>query len=124
MVLTHLILNDMMKVRSHVSRLALCLLDTDPRTAALAQLFFHELSRKTFKVQIASTPFRSCSFGAISLAPAFSCSMTALGNVIDAVTSCQRILPEIGRNHRREAIISKPGMPCYLEYEKVPDCCT
>lgn len=49
MVLTHLILNDMMKVRSHISRLALCLQDPVPRIAALAQLFFHELSCKAFK---------------------------------------------------------------------------
>jgi condensin complex subunit 1 len=50
MVLTHLILNDMMKVRSHISRLALCLQNDDPRIAALAQLFFHELARKAYKV--------------------------------------------------------------------------
>lgn len=50
MVLTHLILNDMMKVRSHISQLALRLQDDEPRIAALAQLFFHELSRKAFKV--------------------------------------------------------------------------
>ncbi len=50
MVLTHLILNDMMKVRSHISRLALCLQDSEPRIASLAQLFFHELSNKAFKV--------------------------------------------------------------------------
>jgi hypothetical protein len=50
MVLTHLILNDMMKVRSHISQLALRLQDDDARIAALAQLFFHELSRKAFKV--------------------------------------------------------------------------
>ncbi|KAK9823736.1 hypothetical protein WJX72_005030 [[Myrmecia] bisecta] len=46
MVLTHLILNDMMKVKGHISRMALCLQDTDARIAALAQLFFHELSHK------------------------------------------------------------------------------
>ena len=56
MVLTHLILNDMMKVRSHVSRLALCLLDTNPRITALAQLFFHEFSRKAYKVSWFQNP--------------------------------------------------------------------
>lgn len=50
MVLTHLILNDMMKVRSHISRLALCLQNPQPRIASLAQLFFHELSNKAYKV--------------------------------------------------------------------------
>jgi len=50
MVLSHLILNDMMKVKGHVARLALCLQDDVPRIAGLAQVFFHELSRKAFKV--------------------------------------------------------------------------
>ena len=50
MVLTHLILNDMMKVKGHVARLALCLQDSDFRVASLAQLFFHELSNKAYKV--------------------------------------------------------------------------
>ena len=50
MVLSHLILNDMMKVKGHIARLALCLQDGDPRVAGLAQVFFHELSRKAFKV--------------------------------------------------------------------------
>ena len=51
MVLSHLILNDMMKVKGHIARLALCLQDADPRIAGLAQVFFHELSRKAFKVR-------------------------------------------------------------------------
>ena len=51
MVLSHLILNDMMKVKGHIARLALCLQDDDPRIAGLAQVFFHELSRKAFKVR-------------------------------------------------------------------------
>ena len=50
MVLSHLILNDMMKVKGHIARLALCLQDDEPRIAALASVFFHELSRKASKV--------------------------------------------------------------------------
>jgi non-SMC mitotic condensation complex subunit 1 len=50
MVLSHLILNDMMKVKGHIARLALCLQDSDVRIASLAQLFFHELSRRAYKV--------------------------------------------------------------------------
>ncbi len=50
MVLSHLILNDMMKVKGHIARLALCLQDDDPRVAGLAQVFFHELSQKASKV--------------------------------------------------------------------------
>ena len=51
MVLSHLILNDMMKVKGHIARLALCLQDDDARVAGLAQVFFHELSQKASKVQ-------------------------------------------------------------------------
>ncbi|KAK9839654.1 hypothetical protein WJX81_003584 [Elliptochloris bilobata] len=49
MVLTHLILNDMMKVKGHVAALALRLRDDEPRIAALAALFFHELASKAYK---------------------------------------------------------------------------
>ena len=50
MVLTHLILNDMMKVKGHIARMAVCLQDLQPRIRDLAHLFFHELSQKNYKV--------------------------------------------------------------------------
>ena len=50
MVLTHLILNDMMKVKGHVARIARCLQDPEPRIANLAHLFFDELSHRVTKV--------------------------------------------------------------------------
>ena len=50
MVLTHLIMNDMMKVKGHISKMALCLVDEEPRIKALAELFFHELAQKAYKV--------------------------------------------------------------------------
>lgn len=47
MVLSHLILNDMIKVRGEVSELALCIIDDkNERIRDLSELFFHELSRK------------------------------------------------------------------------------
>ncbi|KAL4446838.1 hypothetical protein ABPG77_008082 [Micractinium sp. CCAP 211/92] len=49
MVLTHLILNDMMKVKGHIAKMAMRLEDEDARIAALAQLFFHELAKKEYK---------------------------------------------------------------------------
>ena len=49
MVLSHLILNDMMKVKGHIAKMAVCLEDDDERIAALAQLFFHELAKKEYK---------------------------------------------------------------------------
>ena len=49
MVLSHLILNDMMKVKGHIAKVAVCLEDPQPRIAALAQLFFHELAKKEYK---------------------------------------------------------------------------
>ena len=50
MVISHLILNDMMKVKGHIARIALCLQDPDPAIASMAQLFFHELARRASKV--------------------------------------------------------------------------
>ena len=45
-VLTHLILNDMIKVKGQISAMALCLEDSEQKIADLAKLFFHELSKK------------------------------------------------------------------------------
>ena len=49
MVLSHLILNDMMKVKGHIAKMAVCLEDDDERISALAELFFHELAKKEYK---------------------------------------------------------------------------
>lgn len=46
MVLTHLILNDMVKVKGQISNLALCLVDSNPRMKELAVLFFSEMANK------------------------------------------------------------------------------
>jgi condensin complex subunit 1 len=46
MVLTHLILNGMIKVKGQLGEMAKCLEDEDPRIADLARLFFSELSTK------------------------------------------------------------------------------
>ena len=46
MVLTHLILNDMVKVKGQISHMALCLVDPNPRIKDLAKLFFTEMSKK------------------------------------------------------------------------------
>ncbi|KAG8680740.1 Condensin complex subunit [Ceratobasidium sp. 395] len=46
MVLTHLILNGMIKVKGQLGEMAKCLEDEDPRVADLAKLFFQELSLK------------------------------------------------------------------------------
>lgn len=47
MVLTHLILNDMVKVKGNVCEIALCLRDGDPRIRDTARLLFHELSKRS-----------------------------------------------------------------------------
>ncbi|CDF39464.1 unnamed protein product [Chondrus crispus] len=47
MALTHLILNDMVKVKGQIVGLAICILDENGRIADLARLFFHELARKS-----------------------------------------------------------------------------
>ena len=46
MVLTHLILNDMVKVKGQISELATCIVDGEERIAGLSKLFFHELAKK------------------------------------------------------------------------------
>jgi len=46
MVLTHLILNDMIKVKGQISEMAVCLEDPEKRISDLAHLFFHELAHK------------------------------------------------------------------------------
>ena len=47
-VLTHLILNDMIKVKGQISELALALEDTDGAIAAKARFFFSQLAKKVF----------------------------------------------------------------------------
>eukprot|EP00934_Nitzschia_sp_Nitz4_P007522 Nitzschia sp. Nitz4//scaffold11_size288233//220686//224851//NITZ4_000804-RA/size288233-snap-gene-0.58-mRNA-1//-1//CDS//3329534164//7512//frame0 len=47
MVLTHLILNDMVKVKGQVCEIALCLRDDDQRIRDTARLLFHELSKRS-----------------------------------------------------------------------------
>jgi condensin complex subunit 1 len=46
MVLTHLILNGMIKVKGQLGEMAKCLEDEEPRVADLAKLFFTDLSTK------------------------------------------------------------------------------
>lgn len=47
MVLTHLILNDMVKVKGQVCEIALCLRDHDQRIRDTSRLLFHELSKRS-----------------------------------------------------------------------------
>ena len=45
-VLTHLILNDMVKVRGKIAEICICLMDGDSRIKGLANLFFDELAKR------------------------------------------------------------------------------
>jgi condensin complex subunit 1 len=47
MVLTHLILNDMVKVKGQVCEIAMCLRDDDSRIRDMSRLLFFELSKRT-----------------------------------------------------------------------------
>ena len=47
MVLTHLILNDMVKVKGQVCEIAICLRDKDSRIRDMSRLLFHELSKRS-----------------------------------------------------------------------------
>ena len=46
MVLTHLILNDMIKVKGQIAEIAMCLEDEDMRVKDLTRMFFQELSKR------------------------------------------------------------------------------
>lgn len=46
LVMTHLILKDMVKVKGQVSEMAVLFIDPEPQIAALAKNFFNELSHK------------------------------------------------------------------------------
>lgn len=45
-VVSHLVLNDQLKARGHISHLARALVDSEERNKMVARLFFQELSRK------------------------------------------------------------------------------
>lgn len=47
MVLTHLILNDMIKVKGQVCEIVMCLRDQDSRIRDMSRLLFHELSKRS-----------------------------------------------------------------------------
>ena len=46
MVLTHLILNDMIKIKGEICEIAVCMEDSNSQISDLAKLFFSELSKK------------------------------------------------------------------------------
>eukprot|EP00828_Plagiopyla_frontata_P029313 TRINITY_DN3791_c0_g1_i15.p1 TRINITY_DN3791_c0_g1~~TRINITY_DN3791_c0_g1_i15.p1 ORF type:complete len:652 (-),score=84.98 TRINITY_DN3791_c0_g1_i15:83-2038(-) len=50
MVITHLILNDMLKLKGEISDIALLFSDPDPKIQNLVKLFFHELHKKDQKL--------------------------------------------------------------------------
>ena len=50
MVLSHLILNDMIKVKGQIAEIGLSLLDPIKTISDMAHMFFHELSRKANKI--------------------------------------------------------------------------
>ncbi len=50
-----------LQVKGHIAKMAMRLEDEDARIAALAQLFFHELAKKEYKVGWAAAP--GCSRG-------------------------------------------------------------
>lgn len=51
-VLSHLILNDMVKVKGQISDIALCIIDPDPRISGMSRMFFSEFARKVTYVII------------------------------------------------------------------------
>lgn len=62
MVLTHLILNGMIKVKGQLGEMAKCLEDEEERIADLAKLFFSELATKDNAIYNNLPDGRSCFF--------------------------------------------------------------
>ncbi|XP_049860185.1 condensin complex subunit 1-like [Schistocerca gregaria] len=46
LILTHLVMNDMVKIRTQIADIALCLTDAHPEISYTAKVFFYELSQK------------------------------------------------------------------------------
>lgn len=73
MVLTHLILNGMIKVKGQLGEMAKCLEDEEPRVADLAKLFFTDLSTKDNAI------YNNLPDGACLCSPPRVCCMLGLG---------------------------------------------
>jgi len=46
LVLAHLILNDMIKVKGQISEMATCIIDDNTQIAGLARIFFSDLAKR------------------------------------------------------------------------------
>jgi len=51
-ILTHLILNDMLKVKGQISEMAICLEDKQEKISSSAKRLFSELARKVSELQL------------------------------------------------------------------------
>lgn len=69
MVITHLVLNDMLKLKSEVAHLAPLFCDSDPNIQNLVKLFFFELNKKNAKALQNLLPE---AIGRLSADPSFS----------------------------------------------------
>ena len=100
MVLSHLVLNDMVKVKGHAGRLAARLVDADPRVAALAGLFFHELAGRATKgshpvYNMVPDVLSSLSSGPAALPPA------AFQGVMKG------LMAHVGKDRQADALVDK-----------------
>ncbi len=118
MVLTHLIMNDMMKVKGHIARMALCLQDPHPRIKDLAHLFFHELAQKNYKV--------TDRFCAVLINLADSCCLYKAcgqcfyqGLIWQLSLSCMRVLCNVVR-YKRIAFCTLLPCICFTSLLKLP----
>lgn len=123
MVLTHLILNGMIKVKGQLGEMAKCLEDDDKRISDLAHLFFTELSTKD-KAIYNNLPdiISHLSSGAAPVNEETFCkSMKFIFTFVDKVRSSSLFrgveadaspsAETRGRKHRREALPALPGCP-------------
>jgi condensin complex subunit 1 len=92
MVLTHLILNGMIKVKGQLGEMAKCLEDDEPRIADLAKLFFTDLSTKDNAIYN-NLPDGAC---AHSLRPCFTYTPTHAHTVISHLSVGDHAMDEEG----------------------------
>jgi len=95
MVITHLVLNDMLKVKAEISSIAVLIEDEDIRIQNMVKLFFHELNKKDPKAIYNLLPEL---IGRLSTEKVDSSVF---------LNFCENVLPHIDKDKQSELLIEK-----------------
>ncbi|KAL4489279.1 hypothetical protein ABPG72_006343 [Tetrahymena utriculariae] len=95
MVITHLVLNDMLKVKAEISSIAVLIEDSDQRIQNMVKLFFHELNKKDPKAIYNLLPEL---IGRLSTE-----------NINESIFNnfCENVLPHIDKDKQAESLVDK-----------------